>query len=248
MFFPKLRRNAKWVFLFLAVAFGLGFVGFGVGAGGVGIGDVFRGAAGDSGIPSISKAQERVSENPKDAKAHRDLSTALQAEGRTQEAIEALEGFIALKPKNADALRELASLYLVRVDEAQQRYQIAELRAAYLATGSAVFQSINLGGRPLDVDAVSNAVSTELSKESNAALGEAQQTSALLVETYRRLAAATPDDPSVQLQLADAAQSAGDLATTIAAYEAYLDAPGVAEVDKLEIRRLLKQLQAQTSG
>ena len=26
MFFPKLRRRAKWVFLFLAIAFGLGFV------------------------------------------------------------------------------------------------------------------------------------------------------------------------------------------------------------------------------
>ena len=31
MFFPKLRRKAKWVFLLLAIAFGLGFVAFGVG-------------------------------------------------------------------------------------------------------------------------------------------------------------------------------------------------------------------------
>ena len=30
MFFPRLRRHAKWMFLFLALAFGLGFVGFGV--------------------------------------------------------------------------------------------------------------------------------------------------------------------------------------------------------------------------
>ena len=63
MFFPRLRRHAKWVFLFLALAFGLGFVAFGVGAGGVGFGDVFRGSV-DSGIPSVSKAQERVNENP----------------------------------------------------------------------------------------------------------------------------------------------------------------------------------------
>ena len=31
MFFPRLRRQAKWVFLFLALVFALGFVGFGVG-------------------------------------------------------------------------------------------------------------------------------------------------------------------------------------------------------------------------
>ena len=67
MFFPRLRKQAKWVFLFLAVAFGLGFVGFGVGAGGVGVADTFRGLAGDDGIPSVSDAQAKVAENPKDA-------------------------------------------------------------------------------------------------------------------------------------------------------------------------------------
>ena len=44
MFFPKLRRKAKWVFLLLAIAFGVGFVAFGVGTGvgGTSIGDVLR--------------------------------------------------------------------------------------------------------------------------------------------------------------------------------------------------------------
>ena len=64
MFFPRLRRHAKWMFLFLALAFGLGFVGFGVGAGGIGIGDVFRDAAGGTGVPSISDSEQRVLENP----------------------------------------------------------------------------------------------------------------------------------------------------------------------------------------
>ena len=32
MFFPRLRRHAKWMFLFLALALGLGFVLFGIGA------------------------------------------------------------------------------------------------------------------------------------------------------------------------------------------------------------------------
>src|SRR3989337_182626 len=74
MFFPRLRRHAKWMFLFLAVAFGLGFVGFGVGAGGIGVGDVFRGTGGSSGVPSASDAPKRIDEHPKDAPPFRALA------------------------------------------------------------------------------------------------------------------------------------------------------------------------------
>jgi len=248
MFFPKLRRNAKWVFLFLAVAFGLGFVGFGVGAGGVGIGDVFRGAAGDSGIPSASKARERINENPKDAKAFRDLATALQAEADTSGAIEALESFVALRPKDADTLRELAALYLVRVGEAQQRYQIAEARTAFLGPGASVYQSIDLGGRPLDLDPISNAVTTVMSRESNAALTEAQEAATNSVETYRKIVALTPNDPTVRLELGEAARNAGDLATAIGAYEKYLDLVPANDPTAREVRRLVKELRAAAPG
>src|SRR6476619_6370578 len=111
MFFPRLRRHAKWMFLFLALVFALGFVGFGVGAGGIGFGDVIRDAAGGGGTPSISDAEKRTFENPKDAQAFRDLATAQQAAGNTDDAIEALQSFVALRPRNTDALRELAALY-----------------------------------------------------------------------------------------------------------------------------------------
>ncbi len=44
MFFPKLRRQAKWVFVFLALSFAVGFVVFGVGSdGGAGLGDLLQG-------------------------------------------------------------------------------------------------------------------------------------------------------------------------------------------------------------
>src|SRR3989337_2953408 len=142
MFFPRLRRHAKWMFLFLAVAFGLGFVGFGVGAGGVGVGDVFRGSGGSSGVPSISDSEKRVLDNPKDAQAFRDLATAHQAAGNTDDAIEALESFIALRPRNTDVLRELAGLYLAQATAGQQRGQMPDYRAAYLAPGTAVASAI----------------------------------------------------------------------------------------------------------
>jgi tetratricopeptide (TPR) repeat protein len=241
MFFPRLRRHAKWMFLFLALAFGLGFVGFGVGAGGVGFGDILRGAGGASGVPSINDAQERVLDNPKDAQAFRDLATAHQAAGDTNEAIEALERFVALRPRNTDVLRELAGLYLAKATEAQERGQVAEFRAAYLAPGTAVAGAIQLGDRPLDPDPITQALSASLTEDSTAAYYEAQQASAKAVDAYRRIAAATPDDPSVQLELAQAATSAGDTATAITAYEAFLK---IAPDDPTapQVRAILQQL------
>ena len=82
MFFPRLRRHAKWMFVFLAVALGGGFVLFGVGAGGTGVGDILRGGGGSSGVPSISSATKKTEENPQDIQAWKDLSTALQTDGR----------------------------------------------------------------------------------------------------------------------------------------------------------------------
>lgn len=248
MFFPRLRRHAKWVFLFLALVFALGFVGFGVGAGGVGFGDVLKGSSSGSGVPSVSDAQKRVNENPKDAKAFRDLATAYQANAETANAIDALESYVALRPKETDALRELAALYLVQVTEAQQDYQLAELRAAYLAPSGAVLQGITLDGRPLDLDPITNAVSSVLYEGSNAALGEAQQASAKAVEVYRKIATLSPEDPTVQLELGEAARNAGDAATAMAAYRKYLDLVPANDPTARDVRRLIKALSAGTPG
>ena len=56
-----------------------------------------------------------------------------------------------------------------------------------------------------------------------------------------------PQDPTVQLELAQAAQSAGDVATTIAAYERFLKlAPN--DPTAPEIKRILKQLEQFSSS
>jgi tetratricopeptide (TPR) repeat protein len=242
MFFPKLRRHAKWMFLFLALVFGLGFVGFGVGAGGIGVGNIFQGS-GNSGLPSISSAEKRVSENPRDAQAFRDLATAHQAEGNTDDAIEALESFVALRPKNVDGLRELAALYLAKTSEAQQEAQAADFRAAYTAPGATIASTIVIGGQPLEPDPISSAVNERLSQAVNAALSEAQSASSKAVEVYRRIAEASPRDPNVQLELAQAAQNAGDSATAIAAYEKFLK---IAPDDPTapEVKRIINELKA----
>src|ERR671933_1407707 len=84
MFFPRLRKRAKWIFALLALVFAIGFVAFGVGAGGSGIGDflaqIFRG--GSSSGPSVEDAQAKLKENPKDAAAQLELAKAYEQDGR----------------------------------------------------------------------------------------------------------------------------------------------------------------------
>jgi tetratricopeptide (TPR) repeat protein len=247
MFFPRLRRHAKWMFLFLALVFGLGFVGFGVGAGGIGFGDVIRDAAGGGGAPSVSAAEKKTLENPKDAQAFRDLATAQQAAGNTDGAIEALQNLTTLRPKNDDALRELAALYLQKASDAQQRAQILQARQAYLAPGTIRDSVYQLGSTPLEPDPITNAVSSTYDQEISIASSEIQTASSQAVEMYRRIATLHPADPSVQLELAQAAQSANDVATTIAAYKAFLRlAPN--DPTAPEVRRLLKQLKQFSAG
>jgi len=250
MFFPRLRRQAKWMFLFLALVFALGFVGFGVGAGGIGLGNVFQGA-GDSGIPSISAAEKRISENPDDAAAFRDLATAHQAAGDTDEAIAALENFVRIRPRNLDGLRELAALYLAKTSEAQREASEANLRASYAVPGAYV-EPITLAGQPLEPDVISSVVGERLARAVNAALGEAQAASSKAVDMYRRIAAVQPRDPNTQLELAQAAQNAGDSATAISAYERFLkiapDDPTAPDVERILIQLRQAQSAAAPSG
>lgn len=247
MFFPRLRRHARWMFLLLALVFALGFVGFGVGAGGIGFGDILKGSGGSSGVPSVSDAQKRVNENPKDAQAFRDLATALETEGNATDAIEALQNYSQLKPKDADALRELAGLYLQQASAANTRAQNAQLREAYMASAGTVDASIVLGGSPLIPDPITNAVSGSIEQELQAALSDQQQAASSAVATYKKVVALSPSDPNAQLELANAATQANDSKTEIAAYEKFLKlAPNDASAPF--VRSQLKSLKASKQG
>jgi tetratricopeptide (TPR) repeat protein len=246
MFFPRLRRHAKWMFLLLALAFALGFIGFGVGAGGVGVGDILSGSGGGSGVPSVSEAQKKVFENPKDAKAFRDLANAYQAKGDTAGAIDALESYSGLKPRNTAVLRELAGLYLTKASDAQQRAQILQYRQQYLAPGAMLATAYQLGDKVFNPDPITNAVSSGYDDQISAAYSELQDASRKAVGAYQKIVIVQPKDPAIRLELGQAAQAANDKATAIAAYEAFLrlapDDPTVPEV-----KRLLKQLRASSS-
>lgn len=252
MFFPRLRRHAKWMFVFLALVFGVGFVAFGVGAGGTGIGDLFRGGGGSSGVPSVSKAQKAAAANPKDAQAWRDLSTALQTDGQTDQAITALQRYTALKPKDVEGLRELAGLFLAQGSEQQQTAQLAQLRRAYASPGQNFPGVLSLNGQSLVADKIGLTVDQQTAEAVNTAASKAQDAFASSVSTYQRIAALQPKDPNVQLELAQAAQQVGATSTAIAGYRQFLklapDDPS-APIVKQQLKALQKAVAAsQVSG
>src|SRR5947208_14768433 len=98
MFFMRLRRGTKPIFIFLALVFAASFVLLGVGSGSSGIGDLLRGNFhfGGSSGPSIGKAQDRIDKNPGDAPAYLDLAKAYEGKGRTDDAIGALTSYVKL--------------------------------------------------------------------------------------------------------------------------------------------------------
>ena len=131
MFFPKLRRQAKWMFVFLALAFGIGFVAFGIGGtGGSGISDLFQRSASSSSGPSVDDAQEKIDDG--NLAAYKELTEAYRADGRQDEAIAAGEKYVKARPKDYDFMRTLASDYEAKA--ARLRQQAAAVQADLVAT------------------------------------------------------------------------------------------------------------------
>ena len=249
MFFPRLRRHAKWMFVFLALVFGLGFVIFGIGSDqGTGIGDLIRDQGASSDTPSVEEARERVARNPNDAGAQRDLATALSVEARTDEAIVALLRYSELRPRDENALRELAGLYLSKANRLQQDAEQAALRAGYLTAGSTFSAPLKLPeGATLAQDPIVTAITTEVNKTVSAAYAASQEAYGSASGAYEKVVALTPNDPNVQLELAQTAQRAGNFARAIAAYEEFVrlapDDPSTPIV-----KQQIKALKAQTTS
>jgi len=247
MFFPRLRRHAKWMFVLLALVFGLGFVIFGVGAGGTGIGDIFRDQGGTSSGQSVSDAQKQAAENPKSVQAWRDLSTAYQTEGDTADAIDALNRAIALKPRSPEAYRELAGLHLTRASEFQQQLQQAQITAAFRAPGVAFPTLTTKAGQTTLTDPLQSAVTSEVTNSASTLYQQAGAEAVAAIDAYKQLVRLQPNDPNVQLELAQTAQQTGDVTTAITAYQRFLklspDDPNASVV-----RAQLKQLRKNASG
>ncbi|HXV32395.1 MAG TPA: hypothetical protein VD769_00185 [Gaiellaceae bacterium] len=253
MFFPKLRRRAKWVFLFLAIAFGGSFVFFGVGAGGSGIGDYLSDLLNrpvSTDTPSLSDAREAVAERPDDPEAQLDLARAAQAEGQIALAVSAFEEYRAMRPEDTDALRTLAALYGTQIADAQRRAAIASNEAAE----ATIPNTLAPADSPFLQDLTTNPLTQPKANEAQARAGEAnaevQRLSVAQLGVFETLTELVDDDPLLFLQWANAAETAQNYEAAISAYEGYLELqPNAANAEQIEERvEQLRTLTEVTSG
>jgi cytochrome c-type biogenesis protein CcmH/NrfG len=252
LFFARLRRHAKWVFVFLALVFALSFVLFGVGSGSTGMGDslsnffgdIFQRSASGTSVGSLEKKTEK---NPNDAKAWAELATAQEQKDNLDGAIVALTKYTALRPKDGDRLQELGGLYLRQADVYAQQYVTAQTKASVLqpattfkpSTGSPLAQALE--------DPISAAISTSTTTDTTDAYQKYLDTQTKAVGVYKQIVALNPKDATNQYRLAQVAQAANNKPDAIAAYSAFLK---LAPDDSLApaARKALKELKAGTSA
>src|SRR3954451_10061048 len=156
MFFPRLRRQAKWVFVFLAFVFAASFVFFGVGSGS-GIGDLLRGNlnvfgsnGGSTTSSTVKKGLARTKAHAQDPNAWDALATAYSSDGKLEKANTAREHVLKLRPNDVSALQSVAGFYetkyQTKATEAQSLQQQAPLTLAGVlgvSSASQIGQALN---------------------------------------------------------------------------------------------------------
>lgn len=245
MFFPRLRRQAKWVFYVLILVFGAGFVFLGVGSGGLDLGTLVQNlnVGGGSSKPSLSKAQDEVQKNPGSAAAYRHLASAFQARGRTTEAIAAYQRVIALAPKDTGSLQKLAGLQSSQISvlaqqalAAQSEYADAQAAQNFGASTASTL------GQALSKDPIASVVTSGASTRYSNALTKYQAGVGGVVDTYKKWSDAVPRDASQAYDLAQVADRYRDYKSAIAAYKKFLVlAPDSSDAAAVKVR--LKQLE-----
>ena len=249
MFFPRLRSQAKWAFVFLIVIFAGGFIFLGVGSGGLDLGQLMRDAFGSGGSsgPSISKAQNKVAERPLNAQFRKQLAQAYEAKGRNSEAIAAWLEYGRLRPKDVNALRHLGDLELGQANIYFQDAQLAQLQLAQVGAGSPFTPSSGKLGQALGQSPLTAAATAKASAAYQSAVTRYQTAASQAISTYQQI---TKLQPKNQEALFALAQAADTLHQTTAAVNAY---KGLLKLDldastKAQIRARIKTLQAGGQG
>ena len=256
LFFSRLRRHAKIIYVLLALAFAIGFVAFGVGSGSTGIGDSLRGLFGGGSSTSVSSRigdqQKKIAANPQDIQAYLTLASFYQQDNKDSQAVSTLERAGKIKPKNLDVLNGLARIYRGQAETAQNDWSVAENALGESNLAPPGLEPNSTVGQALTSDPLSQQLKTAASGayfKMTSAFTSAE-------DAYKRVAAAargTPQEANTQLQLASVAIEAiqttglsggtGDVKIAIAAYKRYLKLEPNG-VSAKQAKQTLAQLQA----
>ena len=245
LFFNRLRKQAKWVFVLLALVFGVSFALFGVGSSvGAGLSDIFQGIRGNgSGQPSVKKANKETVKHPKSPKAWRDLAGAISS----------WVTYTGLRPKDPEGWTQLATDYSQQLVSQQRDAQAAQVEAQTAqGTDFGPPPASPLGRAYANVpDPIGQAISGSAGQRYNDALTAIQETATKRMDAYAQVAKLQPAEPAAQLQLADAANEARNVPVATAAYAKFIKlAPDDNQVPyaKQQIKSLQSQLASSPQG
>jgi cytochrome c-type biogenesis protein CcmH/NrfG len=248
MFFPRLRNQAKWVFVLLIIVFAGGFIFLGVGSGGLDLGQLMRDAFGrGSSGTSISSAQKKVAERPFNAQAKKELATAYENKGRTADAIAAWLAYGKLRPKDVVALRHLGDLELGQANTYFQNAQLAALQQSQAAAGNQFRPSSGKLAEALGSDPLTAAATSQASTAYQAAVSKYQTAASQAIATYEQIAKLQPKNQEALFALAQAADTLHLTSAAVAAYQKLLKLDLDAST-KAQIRARIKTLQTGAQG
>jgi tetratricopeptide (TPR) repeat protein len=241
LFFTRLRRKAKWVYVLLAVLFAITFAFLGVGSGSGGLDQLFSGLNFfGGGGSSVSKAQSYIKKHPNEGKGYRDLATAYETKGDTANAISALQQYTNVKRKDAAAWNELAGLQMTQAQDYLTRYQTTYQNRQLAAPSQSFLPSGKLGSA-LGQNKVEQTAASRIDTQ----LTDLQQRTQLAynnaLSSYGQVTQITPKDSNAWFQLAQAAQQSGDTAQAVKGYKRYL-ALNPDSSSKAQIQQLIQQL------
>jgi tetratricopeptide (TPR) repeat protein len=245
MFFMRLRRGAKWVFILLVAAFAFGFLFQGVGSGGGG--DIISQLLGMRGGNAIKSAENDVKKHPRDASALRRLAQLYESKNRQSDAINAYERFLKLKPTDTSGLLELGRLWEGIANQRWSEYNVAQQELLNAAGPLSSDPLQNWFGQ----DPILTPYITSVSQTAGTAYSAYQKASRSWEDVSKRYLKAIPassdlERAQAELQLGQAATDAGDYATAIKAYKTFLILSPKSPIAP-EVRKALKELQKANS-
>jgi tetratricopeptide (TPR) repeat protein len=227
LFFGRLRTHARWVFVLIAVAFIVSFVLLGVGSGSSGIsqllGNLLSGTTASGS--SLSALQKQTVQHPASATDWLNYANKLEEDHDDDLAITALNRYIDLRPKDQNALLELAGLNLSRATDWENLYSNEQALDEALDPSNPVSPVSSsalgkaLGSLP---DQIPTAINSSLSTVTNNAYEQVLTYLNNRVTVYQKLVALTPGNAVNEYSLAQAAQAANSNKVALKAYEAFV--------------------------
>ena len=250
LFFSRLRRHAKVIYVLLAVVFAGGFVFLGVGSGSTGIGDLLQGhlfgSSSSSTSSQISDKQKAIRQHPGDVNLYLDLAGLYQTDNKESQALTTLQNAQKVAPKNVDIMNQIAGIYSAQAAREADTYNT--LLTAYgqnAASPPGVDTSTELG-QAITSDPYTQGLQRQLNESYTKVTGSYTKAESV----YRQAAEAskgTSAEPTALLQWASSATSANDANGAITAYERFLKvAPN--DTNAPTVRQTLAQLKASVSS